>query len=384
MNIYWITKINKKRFYSTSRFELAKALRERGHKVTLVIERNIGEKSIPNINEINIPTVPSRIVSRLLFGLIIFLYFPLKIQKEKIDVVMIDGANIWSPFTLSLKLLHIPLILDIRTLATDKEKSLETLYYDTSLVLSKFFVNGLTTITPELREVLSKKYHINQEKIGVWSTGVSKELIEKPISSLKKINTVAGPDSLSLMYHGTYEITRGIETLIESIADLKEPLKKNIQLTIIGLDDVKRKNLSYLINSLGLQNNVTLIRPVDHDDIYFYLDSCDIGVIPLSPKYIWWHVSAPLKSLEYLSRGKPILTTDIPFHQRIFDRAKCGLLIPSTEKKILTEAITKIYVGKDYLPEMGAAGREIVKKYYTWDQSALDLELFMNKIISMK
>jgi glycosyltransferase involved in cell wall biosynthesis len=382
MNIYWITKINKNRFYSTSRFELAKALRERGHKVTLIIERNIGEKPALSENEISVPTVPSRIISRFLFGLLIFLYLPFKIRKEKIDVIMIDGANIWSPFALSLKFFHIPLILDIRTLSTDKEKSLETMYYDTSLVLSRFFVDGLTTITPELKEVLSEKYHINQEQIGVWTTGVSNELLDKPVNPLKKINATADQDSLSLMYHGTYEMTRGIESLIESLADLGEPLKKKIRLTIVGLDEIKRKDISELINSFGLQKQVMLVPPVNHNDIYSYLDTCDVGVIPLSPQYIWWRVSAPLKTLEYLSRGKPILTTNIPFHQRIFDKAKCGLLIPSSERKILTEAITKIYLEKKFLPEMGAAGRDVVRKYFTWGQSALDLELFINKIIT--
>jgi glycosyltransferase involved in cell wall biosynthesis len=383
MNIYWITKISEKRFYSTSRVELAKALRERGHTVTLVIERNIGEKQSQDNYVIRLSTLPYRIISRLLFGLNILFYFPFMIRKEKIDVILIDGANIWSPFALTLKLLNKPLILDIRTLSTDKEKSLETLYYDTSIFFSKYITKGLTTITPELRYILIKKYHIEKEKIGVWTSGVSKELLLKPIEQQGKINISIDPTCLYLMYHGTYEVTRGIETLIESIAELKDPLKKKIRLLIVGVHDHKKKDFLELITKLGVENNIQLIPPVGHKDINLYIDACDIGVIPLPPNYIWWWVSAPMKTLEYLSRGKPIIATDIPYHHRIFDKGKCGLLIPSGDKKTLTEAIMKIYEEKDLLKKMGSVGREIAQKYYTWDQSAIDLEAFIKKTIML-
>jgi hypothetical protein len=283
MNIYWITKINEKRFYSTSRVELAKALRERGHTVTLVIERNIGEKQSYDNNLIRLPTLPYRIISRLLFGLNILFYFPFIIRKEKIDIILIDGANIWSPFALSLKLLNIPLILDIRTISTDKEKSLETLYYDISIIFSKYITKGLTTITPELRDILIKKYDIEKEKIGIWTSGVSKELLLKPVEQQGKINISIDPTCLYLMYHGTYEVTRGIETLIESIAELKDPLKRKIRLLIVGIHENKKKDFLELINKLGLENNIQLIPPVDHKDINLYIDTCDIGVIPLPP-----------------------------------------------------------------------------------------------------
>ena len=384
MNIYWITKINKKRFYSTSRVELSKALRERGHNVKLVIERNIGEKPSFDNNLISIPTVPCRIISRFLFGLIILICFPFMIRKEKIDVILIDGANVWSPFVLFLKFFKIPLILDIRTISTDKERSLETLYYDTSLFLSKYIVSGWTTITPELQDVLVKKYKIKKEMIGIWTSGVSKELLLKPVERHRKIKISIDPDCIYLMYHGTYEVTRGIETLIESIAEFKYPLKKKIRLMIVGVDKFKEKDLLDLIDKLDLYENITLIPPVDHNDVYLYIDVCDVGVIPLPPNYVWWQVSAPMKTLEYLSRGKPIIATDIPFHRRIFDKGKCGLLLSSCDKKTLAEAITKIYEEKDSLVEMGKIGREIVKKYYTWEKSALDLEVFINKIIMMK
>jgi len=382
MNIYWITKINNKKFYKTSRTEVSKALRERGHNVTLVIERNIGEKPISDENFIHIPTIPCRIISRFLFGLILFLCFPFMIRRKNIDVILIDGANVWMPFVLPLKFLNIPIILDIRTLSTDKEKSMETVFYDTSLFLSKYIAKGLTTITPELKDILSKKYHITKEIIGIWTSGASKEFLSKTKDINRSIIHSIDSECIYLMYHGTYEHTRGIETLIESIAELNNSLKKKIKLMIIGLSKTKRNDLKDLSRTLNISENIDFIPPVDYQEIPSYIDACHVGVIPLPPDYVWWHVSAPMKTLEYLARGKPIIATNIPFHQGIFDKGTCGILLKSSDKKALTEAITKMYDDKNQLKKMGERGKEIVEKYYTWNNSAEKLEKFIKKIIT--
>ena len=384
MNIYWITKINKKTFFKTSRTEVSKVLRERGHNVKLVIERNIGEKPTSDTNFVSLPTVPCRIVSRILFGLVLFFYFPIMIRKEKIDVMIVDATNIWLPFVIPLKFLKIPLVLDIRTLSTDKEKSIETVYYDISFFLSKYIVNGLTTITPELKDILVKKYKIKKEMIGIWTSGASKEFISKPIDKKRNVAISIDSECIYLMYHGTYEITRGIETLIESIAEVENPLRKKIKLMIVGIDQTRGKYFNELSKTLNVHENIELIPPVDFQKIPSYIDVCNIGIIPLPLGYIWWHVCAPIKTLEYLARGKPIIATDIPFHRRIFNKGNCGLLLQKTNKKTLAEAIKKMYLEKDKLEKMGEKGREIVKRYYTWEKSALDLETFIKKKVLRK
>jgi len=381
MNIYWLTKINKKTFFKTSRTEVSKVLRERGHNVKLVIERNIGEKSISDKDFISLPTVPCRIISRILFGLVLFFVFPLMIRKEKIDVIIVDASDIWIPFVIPLKFLKIPLIFDVRTLPVGKEKSMETAYYEVSFFLSKYIVNGLTTITPELKNILVDKYKLEENMIGIWTSGASKEFISRPTDKKKVIKIQKDLACIYLMYHGSYDVTRGIEMLIESIAELKNSLKKKIKLMLVGVDQTQVKNLAALSKTLNIHENIEIIPPVDYQTIHLYIDVCDVGVIPLPTNYIWWHVCAPIKTLEYLARGKPIISTEIPFHKRIFEKGNCGLLLDSINKKILAEAITKIYLEKDKLKKMGEMGREIVEKYYTWENSAVDLETHINKII---
>jgi glycosyltransferase involved in cell wall biosynthesis len=384
MNIYWITQIDKKTLHKTSRIELANALRARGHNVKLVIQKNIGEQNSDDENIICLPTNFFPIITRFLFNLTILFYIPLIIIGKKIDVILVDGGNVYAPFTLTLKLLGYPLVMDFRTLPTDKQKSVESIFFNGSIFLSKFIFNGYTTITPELKDILVQRFKIKNPKIGIWTSGVS--LKSFSTTANKMLNSELSKDSqyFYLMYHGKYSQSRGVEDLIKSIAELDDLLKIKIKLIIIGFDCSKNNDFVRLTNQLNLKKNLEFIPVVDHEKIPSYINFCDVGVIPLPTQDIWWRVSAPLKTLEYLSMSKPIIATDIPFHHEIFEKGKCGVLIKNCDPKSIANAIKYLYNNREKLDSMGKIGREIVEKYYTWEKSALDLETFIKNNISQE
>lgn len=360
MNIYWISKVKKKTLHKTTRFEMSEELRKKGHHVKLITEKKIGEKKINDENNFYVPTIPCTVLSGFMFGVFIFFYFPIMIRKEKVDVIIFNALNVWLPFTFTIKLLNTFLLIDVRSLPLYKNSKI---FFDVSLFFSKFMVNGITTITPELKDVLIKKYGIKNEVIGIWTTGVSEKFFARLPMIDYKNSYVRDPAYFYLMYHGSYAPTRGIENLIESISELDASLKKLVRLLIIGINQNKVRDLTELCVKLHINNQVEFIPPIDYNKIPAYINLCDVGVIPLPPQYIWFSVCAPLKTLEYLARAKPIIATNIPFHRRIFDKGKCGLLIKSSDKKDLAEAITTLYNDRNKLKIMGEMGRSIVEKY---------------------
>jgi glycosyltransferase involved in cell wall biosynthesis len=136
-----------------------------------------------------------------------------------------------------------------------------------------------------------------------------------------------------------------------------------------------------LVEKLNLSHNLIFIPAVEHEKIPSYIAMCDVGVIPLPTQNIWWRVSSPLKTLEYLGMGKPIIATDIPFHREIFEKGECGVLIQNSEPATIANAIVYLFNHKEKLVVMGRKGREIIEQYYTWEKSAQDLEDFIKKII---
>ncbi len=385
MKIYWLTKVDKHMLHKTSRIECAESLRKRGNKVILVTgEPN---KSLISYNEhqLSLPIFKNIFLSRFSFNLSILINLPHISRKNSPDIIMLDAGNVYLPFLIPIKLMGKKIIVDIRTLPLDNKKTLHSILFDISLKLSKYLSSGLTTITPELKEVLIKKYGLQKKNIGVWTSGVSLNRFNpdkiKNNSNLQQVfNNV---NDFFVMYHGAYSPTRGIENLVESIAEIDISIRENIKLIIIGLRDGKQKEIRKHCERLNIEKNVILLPSVDYDLIPSYIQKADIGIIPLPPKNKWWKVSAPLKTMEYLAMAKPIIATNIPFHKRIFKKGSCGILLSTNDKDVLAKSIESMYANKEKLKEMGNNGRKTIEQFYSWDKSALDLENSLHRIISI-
>jgi len=157
IKILWITKLSEKYNFKTSRIELSNALIKRGHEITLILEKKIGEKNPRNKNVIYFPTESKPIFSSLIFGLLTLFYLPIIIQRKKPNILMFDETTVWLPYTIFLKIFRIPMILDIRTIPVENRRPFQ---FKTSLFLSKILMNGYTVITPELSEFLIEKFKI--------------------------------------------------------------------------------------------------------------------------------------------------------------------------------------------------------------------------------
>lgn len=377
MKIYWITKLSDKNPFRSTQLGASSGLRNRGHEVTLFFIRHIDEKKKNSSKIKYIPTIDKPFLSGLVFGFILFFYFPFFSKKNNVDVILVDGDQIFSPFFFLFRLLRIPIVWDIRSLPIDRERSI---LHDISFNLSKLFVDGLTTITPELKTILENKYSLNDKKIGIWTSGVSMEAFSKKNLS-EKVDISRKKNQFTLIHHGTYSPTRGIEELIQSIAEINENIRNNIKLLLVGIPHEKISDLKEICSKLDIADLVDIIPPVDFQKIPSYIQSAEVGVIPLPPENEWWQVSVPLKTLEYLVMGKPILVTDIPFHKKIINECECGVITHSGKPKDISKAITYLYENRDRLEKMGEEGRRLIQNKYTWDNVAYDIESFINQIL---
>lgn len=375
MNIIWVTKLTDKDPFRNTQLMMSEALRKKGHDVTLILARDFSEKKENKEGVAYLPTINAKFLSGLLFGFIVFLSLPKYIKNKKADILVISGDTIWTPFLILMKLFKIPIILDLRSLPIDTDT---IRLKDISLYISRYTTDGITTITPELAEILKKKFHLQDKRIGIWSSGFSKiQFNETGINSLK--NKREG--EFILLHHGTYSPSRGIEELIHSLTFLDGSLKDKITLLLVGIPDNKIEELTLLIKKLKVSNQVEIIPPVDIGKIPTYIQYCDIGIIPLPPDNEWWHVSVPLKTLEYLAMGKPIIATKIPFHKKIFKECDCGILLNTNKPEEIAQAVQTLYQKRDRLNDIGKKGKELVDKYYSWEHQATEFEEYLRQLV---
>ena len=197
MKIIWLTKLTDNDTFRNTQLMISEALRKQEHEVTLVLARHFTEKKGKQKDIVYLPTLNVKIVSGLIFGFIVFLSLSRLLKNKKVDIIIVSGDTIWSPFLLLIKVFRIPLILDIRSLPIDTDTiKLKNI----SLYLSRYITDGLTTITPELADVLKKRYHLQDKKIGIWSSGFSKNQFNEVEEKAKKNHV---DYTFVLLHHGS-------------------------------------------------------------------------------------------------------------------------------------------------------------------------------------
>lgn len=85
----------------------------------------------------------------------------------------------------------------------------------------------------------------------------------------------------------------------------------------------------------------------------------------------------PLKLLEYMAAGKPVVASDFGFIAAIVRGAGCGLLVPAADAEAHALALARLLTHPDEARAMGERGRTAVVERYSWEaESARLLALY--------
>lgn len=385
MKIVWV---NYKRFgeslSKTSRIEMTKELLRMGHSVYLVVPYS-GNRCKFGLGENMkyLPTVLWRGFYSLTFSLTLFLYLIPATLLGTPNIILFDFVAFFPlvPFIIlsKLRLIKTKFVLDIRTIPVEVRDPIDRLkeqIYKVVLSFANSFSDGVAVISPLMKKQICHEYNIDENNVGIWSSGVSLETF-----NFEGINPINEPPFCNkkfiVMYHGALSQSRGLQETVKAIGLLKSS-RPDIVFFILG-DGKAESKLELSIRELNLGNNVFIHKPVPYEDVPKYIASCHIGILPF-PNLNWWRVSSPLKLMEYLAMGKPVIVTDIEAHREVLNNSPCGIFIKSNNPEEIAQGIIRAYTLKNKLKEIGKVGREIVARDYTWKNQADNLINFLESL----
>lgn len=160
-------------------------------------------------------------------------------------------------------------------------------------------------------------------------------------------------------YIGNLHTSRELGRLINSFEKLNNEYTKTKLLIVGGGSDLK--NLKYQTNQLDLEDDVILTGRVQYSDVPKYIHTFDIGLsyIPDKPQY---RDQPPLKTVEFLASGLPVIATDTPGNQRFITNDKNGILIPDTTDQY-KEAMEDLLINTDKRKKIAMGARESICEY---------------------
>jgi glycosyltransferase involved in cell wall biosynthesis len=170
------------------------------------------------------------------------------------------------------------------------------------------------------------------------------------------------PATLVLVYLGLLEWPRGLETAIRAIASVRSRIQ-GVRLKIVG-SGRHEEDFRSLVERLDLGKHVQFLGWLDYASAIEVIAESDIGLVPHHATESW-NTTVPNKLFDYMSLGKPVITSNAKPVERIVQEEQCGIVFRERDSEDLARAIVALEM-ESVRMGMGEKGRDAIERKYNW------------------
>lgn len=120
---------------------------------------------------------------------------------------------------------------------------------------------------------------------------------------------------------------------------------------------------------------------LDRVQVYEMMRESRIGMVVLHPipNYM---TSQPVKLLEYMLAGLPVVVCDFPYYRTYVEDTLAGIMVDPLDQNAIAEALHWLLEHPDEAEAMGQRGREAVLTTFNWESEARKLVALYQKILA--
>jgi glycosyltransferase involved in cell wall biosynthesis len=176
-----------------------------------------------------------------------------------------------------------------------------------------------------------------------------------------------------LLYVGTFAEWQGLDDLLNAVASLSS--RGPLRVRIVGRARKRqRRHLEKRIGKLGLEGVVTVEPPIPHDDVPALIRSADICVAPLElGERNVTQGCCPLKILEYLACGRPVVATNLPVVRELVREDAEALLFAPGKSADFARQLARLLEDRELGSRIAEAGAARARREFGWDAAGRGL-----------
>jgi len=165
---------------------------------------------------------------------------------------------------------------------------------------------------------------------------------------------------------GSFYAYEGLDLAVRAI-DVLRQRGRDVRLLLVG-GGPQEENLRALVSRLRLDASGIFAGRVPHADVPRYYGLIDALVYPRRSMRLTELVT-PLKPLEAMAQGRPVIASDVGGHRELIDSGENGLLFPAGDIEALAESIDALVRDPEQRARLVAAGWRRVDSERTWPRS---------------
>lgn len=300
------------------------------------------------------------------------------IKSSEVDRIIIYGRSgfSYSPIVLLARLYSVPLFFDVVEWYPPSQFKfglLNPFFYNDWLArkLPLVFSKGVIAIS----HYIAEQYTTHQIPClilpSIFDYDLSSKLDSRELS--------AGNECFRLIYAGTCKIGDGIENLLEAV---KIVFLKGcpIQLDILGTDGFSGPSKKYrqlIEKDKNLSSRVRFLGRVSDENYLSTLCTAHCLVLP-RPDCQTVRAAFPTRLPEFLSTGRPVLTTYVPDIPRYLDAGIHAEILTEDTSNALADGILRLWKNPARAKEIGRAGRRRGLEVFDYRSHMIGLAAFIN------
>ena len=167
---------------------------------------------------------------------------------------------------------------------------------------------------------------------------------------------------------------KGHTTLIEAAHRICTKFPQ-VKFVLIG-DGEKRLEFESKVSELGLQRNFLFLG--SRQNVSELLACCDMAVLPS-------HAEGFSNALlEYMAMGLSTVATDVGGNPEVIENGRNGLLVKPDDPATLADAISSLLENPQFASQLGAAGRERVRRHFDFSQLTSNVDSFYTELLQAR
>ena len=304
------------------------------------------------------------------------------ILEKKIDLIFLYGVATNGTQCIELaKEFKIPIIFRSLDIA-HKLVRIPFLQNYTKNLEKTIFSNAdfVLTTTPQLSNY-AQKMGSNPNLTKYFPLGINSAYfkpLEKNIELLKKLKIQ--PNDRVILFMGTLYPFAGLDDILKNFHKLQSKIKQIKFIVVGGGPDFNRIKL--LSNELKLNDSVIFTGFIEQKEIPQYIALSDLCLNPFEINELTDSI-VPTKILEYLSCGKPVLSTPLKGTIELLPNDTFGVVYSKSNDFI--SSIEELLQDKTKLTELGQNGFSYIKEHHYWDNLSDQLiQIFHDVIKNLK
>lgn len=351
--------------------ELVRALERRGHEVTVLApplydDRPFGaEGGIVDRLKRSLPAAVYELLE-LAYGLLAGLRLLLAARRLRPDLLY-ERYSLHTPAGALVRALGgTPLLLEVNAPLAEERARFDGLALPRLARAVERAIWRRADRVLVVTEVLAERVRaagVPAERIAVTPNGVDLERLAAAPEEAEARRALGLEGQLVLGFVGFLKAWHGLDAVLDWLA---RPERAQAVLLVAG-EGPHSATLARRARTLGIETRVRFLGIVPRERIPAVVRAFDIALQPAVVDY-----ASPLKLIEYMALGRPILAPDSPNIREILRHAESAWLVPADG---LADGLDRLADDPGLRTRLGAAARAaVIERELTWDANARRVE----------